>query len=117
MQCYARLYRALLGDGKTPVTPATEAAYQTRHVYNQFTILAPRRDELQAFLKGRSIGSEIYYPLPLHLQPCFADLGYDRGDFPVSERLASEALSLPINPEVSADDTEYICRLIQSFYA
>ena len=74
------------------------------------------RDELQAFLKEHGIGSEIYYPLPLHLQQCFADLGYKQGDFPVSERLAGEALALPVNPEVSAEDIAYVCDAIRAFY-
>jgi len=99
------------------VTPPVPAPYQTRHIYNQFSILCPRRDRLQAYLKESGIGTEIYYPLPLHLQACFAHLGYRAGDFPVSERLAGEALALPIHPELAPDQIEQICRTLKAFYA
>jgi dTDP-4-amino-4,6-dideoxygalactose transaminase len=71
---------------------------------------------LQAHLKNAGIGSEVYYPLPLHLQPCYADLGLKQGDFPVSEKLAVESLALPIHSELSADDVEYVCESVRSFY-
>jgi dTDP-4-amino-4,6-dideoxygalactose transaminase len=71
---------------------------------------------LQAYLKQQGIGSEIYYPLPLHLQPCYVDLGYRKGDFPVSEKLAAESLALPVHAELAADDIDYICDCIRSFY-
>jgi dTDP-4-amino-4,6-dideoxygalactose transaminase len=109
-------YRARLTELSVPVIPATPAPYQTRHVYNQFVIRGPRRDELQAHLKNAGIGSEVYYPLPLHLQPCYADLGLKQGDFPVSEKLAVESLALPIHSELSADDVEYVCESVRSFY-
>jgi dTDP-4-amino-4,6-dideoxygalactose transaminase len=107
-------YRALLAG--LPVIPADPAEYQTRHVYNQFVIRGPQRDALQAHLKAAGIGSEVYYPLPLHLQPCYEDLGYKQGDFPVSEKLAAESLALPIHSELAADDIEYICDTIRAFY-
>jgi dTDP-4-amino-4,6-dideoxygalactose transaminase len=110
-------YRAEIARLVLPVTAPAATAYQTRHVYNQFSIRCPQRDELQAFLKERGIGSEVYYPLPLHRQVCFASLGYRPGDFPVSERLAKEALSLPVNPEVSSEEIGYVCESIRSFYA
>jgi dTDP-4-amino-4,6-dideoxygalactose transaminase len=90
--------------------------YQTRHVYNQFVIRSARRDELQAYLKDRGIGSEVYYPLPLHLQPCYSDLGYGKGDFPVSERLAEDSLALPIHAELAAEDIDSISDAIRSFH-
>jgi dTDP-4-amino-4,6-dideoxygalactose transaminase len=109
----AALYRDRLD---APVTLPEPAVYQTHHIYNQFSIRCPRRDELQAYLKGQGIGTEIYYPLPLHLQACFAGLGYREGDFPVSEQLAREALALPIYPELAEEDIEQICRAIRTFY-
>jgi UDP-2-acetamido-2-deoxy-ribo-hexuluronate aminotransferase len=69
------------------------------------------------YLKEQGIGSEVYYPLPLHLQPCYAFLGYKPGDFPVSEQLAAESLALPIQSELGSDDIEYVCHAIQRFYA
>jgi dTDP-4-amino-4,6-dideoxygalactose transaminase len=113
----AALYRQTITRLGLPVAAPPPADYQTRHVYNQFVIRAIDRDRLQAFLKERGIGTEVYYPLPLHLQRCFAELGYKAGDFPVSEQLASEALALPVNPEVSAEDIAYVCESILAFYA
>ncbi len=113
----AETYRETITRLGLPIHAPVATAYQTRHVYNQFVVRCPDRDKLQAHLKQHQIGCEVYYPLPLHLQKCFADLGYRPGDFPVSERLATEALSLPVNPEVSGEDIEYVCRTIQAFYA
>jgi dTDP-4-amino-4,6-dideoxygalactose transaminase len=108
-------YRAQLASA--PVIVPRPRDYQTRHVYNQFSIRSARRDQLQTYLKNRGIGSEVYYPLPLHLQPCYADLGYRKGDFPVSERLAEESLALPIHAELAAEDINYIGEAIRSFHA
>jgi dTDP-4-amino-4,6-dideoxygalactose transaminase len=113
----AALYSKLLSAAKIPVRPPVVQAYQTRHVYNQYVVRCEQRDRLQGHLKDRGIGSEVYYPLSLHLQECFADLGHKAGDFPVSERASEEVLALPVNPEVSAEDVAYICQTIQSFYA
>jgi len=110
-------YRAQLAQLSVAVVPPQPRDYQTRHVYNQFAIRSARRDELQAYLKKHGIGSEVYYPLPLHLQPCYGDLGYRKGDFPVSERLAEESLALPIYAELSTDDIDYIVDAIRSFHA
>jgi dTDP-4-amino-4,6-dideoxygalactose transaminase len=74
-----------------------------RHIYHLYTIRTKYRDELSAYLKTYGISSEIYYPLPLHLQECFSDMGFKSGDFPQSERAAKETLSLPIYPELSED--------------
>ena len=112
----AERYRAQFSKLSVPVIPAVPASYQTRHIYNQFVIRCSRRDALQAFLKQQGIGSEVYYPLPLHLQPCYADLGYKQGDFPVSEKLAAESLALPIYGELVADDIDHVCETIRSFY-
>ena len=116
-QIHAEQYRTQLAKLSVPVIPAEPTQYQTRHVYNQFVIRGPERDDLQAHLKKQGIGSEVYYPLPLHLQPCYSSLGYKQGDFPVSEKLAAEALALPIHAEIVAEDIDYICESIRSFYA
>lgn len=81
-----------------------------------FNILAPRRDELATYLKEKGIGTSIYYPKPLHLQKCFAYLGYKEGDFPVAERVSKQVLALPIFPELLDDEVEYVCDSIKSFY-
>jgi dTDP-4-amino-4,6-dideoxygalactose transaminase len=111
----ADIYREQLASA--PITLPQPRDYQTRHVYNQFSIRSARRDELQTHLKNNGIGSEVYYPLPLHLQPCYADLGYQKADFPVSERLAEESLALPIHSELTAEDIDYICDAIRAFDA
>ena len=113
----ADLYRARLAELSIPVTAATAANYQTRHIYNQFVIRSDRRDALQAHLKDHGVGSEVYYPQPLHLQPCYAFLGHKPGDYPVSERLAAESLALPIHSDLGAGDIDYVCQTIQAFYA
>ncbi|MHB1418853.1 MAG: DegT/DnrJ/EryC1/StrS family aminotransferase, partial [Bacillota bacterium] len=86
------------------------------HTYNQYTIRVPYRDELQNYLKERGIGTAIYYPLPLHLQPSFSDLGYKQGDFPEAEKACSEVISLPIFPELTAKQQECVIRTIRLFY-
>lgn len=110
-------YRSQLAKISAPVEPAAPTAYQTRHVYNQFVIRCSNRDGLQVYLRSQGVGSEVYYPLPLHLQPCFADLGYKKGDFPVSEKLAAASLALPVHAELAAEDVDYICHCIRSYYA
>jgi dTDP-4-amino-4,6-dideoxygalactose transaminase len=110
----AELYRTQLNG--SPVHFPAPAPYQTRHTYNQFVIRAECRDALKTHLTDAGIGSEIYYPLPLHLQQCFAYLGYRKGDFPVSEKIAMESLALPIYPELRPDDIAYVSTQIRSFY-
>ena len=113
----ADLYRKLLAELQVPVVAPQAAPFTTRHIYNQFTIRCGQRDALQAYLKQNGIGTEIYYPLPLHLQTCFSNLGYHAGDLPLSEQAAAEALSVPIYPELPAEDIEQVCRTIQAFYS
>lgn len=87
-----------------------------RHIFNQYTIRCSRRDELMDFLKRRGVGSEIYYPAPLHLQECFAHLGYKPGDLPATERASRECLSLPIYPELTEEMRQYVVEKIAEFY-
>lgn len=113
----ADLYRKLLAEAGAGVIAPQAAPYQTRHIYNQFVIRCRDRNGLQVNLKEAGVGTEVYYPMPLHLQKCFADLGYKAGDFPISEKLAEEVLALPANPDVSGEDIRYICRTLAAFYA
>jgi dTDP-4-amino-4,6-dideoxygalactose transaminase len=87
------------------------------HVFHQYVIRAPRRDELRQYLTDRQVGSEIYYPLPLHQQTSLAGLGYKHGDFPFSEAAADEVLALPMYPELREDEQQTVVETIASFYA
>jgi dTDP-4-amino-4,6-dideoxygalactose transaminase len=86
------------------------------HVYNQFTVRAPQRDELRTFLKEKGVGTEVYYPLPMHLQNCYRDLGHQKGAFPLSERAAEEVLSIPIYAELTEAQQCYVVEMIAEFY-
>ena len=88
-----------------------------RHVFHQYVIRAERRDDLRKFLAGRKIATEIYYPLPLHLQPVFSDLGLKSGDLPVAEQAAKEVLALPMFPELSDDEMRCVVESIADFYS
>ncbi len=87
------------------------------HVFHQYVIRAQSRDELRRFLGERKIGSEIYYPIPLHLQPCFTYLGYREGDLPESERAAREVLALPMFPELTEGEQKWVVESIAEFYS
>lgn len=112
----AEHYRRLLGEAGLPLTLPEPASYQTRHVYNQFVIRCAERDRLKAWLQENGVGTEVYYPLPLHMQPCYKDLGYQEGDFPESEKAAHETLAFPVHSALAVEDVESVCHLIQQFY-
>ena len=95
--------------------PRTDPANE--HIFNQYTIRVPRRDELQAHLKARGIGNSIYYPLSLHLQPCFAHLGYAKGSLPVSEAATEQVVSLPVYPELTEAQQQTVIDAVRGFYA
>ncbi len=86
------------------------------HIYNQFVICVRDRDGLQAFLKEQGIGTEVYYPLPLHLQECFKDLGYSKGDFPNAEQASADSLAIPVYPELSAAEQQHLVGQIAQFF-
>jgi len=99
-----------------PVEPYAQCGLVNHHIYNQFVIRAPKRDELRQHLQKNRIGSEIYYPLPLHLQECYAELGWREGDFPEAERAARESLALPIFPELTREQQAFVVETIRGFY-
>lgn len=111
----AAIYRKLFSDaGLTSVQLPVEK--QNRHIYNQFVIrVRDRRDELRRYLQENGVGTEVYYPVPLHLQECFAYLHYQEGDFPNSELAARQTLALPIYPELTEDQQAYIVEKITEF--
>ena len=110
-QANARRYDQLLK--KTGIGVPTVVT--NRHIFNQYVIRNAERDDLQAFLKERGVGTEVYYPLPLHLQECFAYLGHKRGSFPQSEAAALETLAIPIHPELTRDQVEFVAECIEEF--
>lgn len=96
-------------------TPVEKEGYY--HVYHQYTLRVSNRDKLQAYLKEQGIATMIYYPLPLHIQPVFKDLGYSEGDLPETEKATKEALSLPMYPELKREDQDYVIAKILEFYS
>ena len=109
----AGLVGATTADGV--VLPFTDP--RAGHVFHQYVIRAPRRDALREYLTGLSIGSEVYYPQPLHMQESLRFLGYKQGDFPVSERAAAEVLALPMYPELRVEELDSVVEAIRRFYA
>jgi dTDP-4-amino-4,6-dideoxygalactose transaminase len=87
------------------------------HIFHQYTLRVPRRNELQAALKAKGIGNAVYYPLALHLQPCFAHLGYQPGALPVSEAATDSVISLPIYPELTREQQDAVIDAVLEFYA
>ena len=111
----ARQYTEAFTGHADVCPPAIDPAND--HIFHQYTIRVPRRNELQAHLKAKGIGNAIYYPLPLHLQPCFAHLGYQRGRLPASEAAMDTVISLPIYPELTRDQQDAVIDAVLGFYA
>jgi dTDP-4-amino-4,6-dideoxygalactose transaminase len=109
---YRTLFRAagLEGAVALPFEPADRT-----HIFNQFVLRTPERDALKQHLDANGIGNEIYYPVPFHLQPCFADLGYRRGAFPHAERAADECLAIPVYGELTLAQQETVVAAIAQF--
>jgi dTDP-4-amino-4,6-dideoxygalactose transaminase len=112
----AKVYSECLKDIGEVETP--RVCERRKHIYHQYTIRIKngRRDELQKFLKKREIATKVYYPLSLHLQECFYDLEYRKGDLPISEKATGEVLSLPVFPELTEDEIAYTCDSIKDFF-
>lgn len=111
---HAAYYNQAFSSVERIQTPYTEPG--NLHIYNQYVIRVPKRDELQAYLKEHHIGNAIYYPISLHLQECFEYLGYKAGDFPESEKAAVETLALPVYPELTQEQQDYVIETIGNFY-
>ena len=113
----ASKYRKLFADSGIDDVIKLPVEKEDRHIYNQFVIcVKDKRDDLRLFLNEGGVGTEIYYPIPMHLQECFLDLNYKKGDFPVAEHAALHTLALPIYPELSDDQLTYVVEKIAAFY-
>jgi len=113
----AQKYRALFSHARLEDVVELPVEKEDRHIYNQFVIrVKERRDDLRGYLSDAGIGTEVYYPVPLHLQDCFSDLGYKKGDFPQAEHAALHTVALPIYPELSDDQIEYVVEKIKAFF-
>ena len=110
----AEYYNAAFAGSSDVRTPFIDPANVS--IYNQYTLRAARRDALQEHLKGKGIGNSVYYPLPLHLQPCFEYLGYSEGAFPESEKAALEVISLPVYPELEQSQLDEVIEAVREFY-
>lgn len=113
-QRHAARYTAAFSGHPEICPPHVDPANE--HIFHQYTLQVPRRDQLQAYLKSKGIGHAVYYPLALHLQPCFAYLNYGRGSLPVTEAAMDSVLSLPIYPELTRAQQDAVIETVQSFY-
>lgn len=124
-QTHAQKYEQLFKDSglmnkveiRLPETVYKSSGVKNFHIYNQFVMGVPKRDDLRAFLKEKGIGSEVYYPVPFHLQECFTGLGYQHGDFPVAERACKELIAIPVFPELKSYQQEYVVSTVKEFYS
>ncbi len=111
---YDRLFEDIDHQGLGISLPFTQ--YENRHIFNQYVIRAPRRDELRESLQNHGIGTDVYYPLPLHVQQCYGHLGYRVGDFPISEEASRSVLALPVFPEITPEEQHWVVERIGAFY-
>lgn len=118
-ETYNKLFvdAGLTGDGDASPIELPYTVPGNRHIFNQYVIRAKDRNNLRDFLKANGIGTEVYYPIPLHLQECFSNLGHKEGDFPESKKAAKETLALPIYPELTPQQQEYVGNKIKVFYS
>ena len=110
---YDRLFKA---KGLASMVSTPEVDPDNRSIYNQYVVRVKKRDVLRSHLSAKGVGTEIYYPVPLHLQKCFSEFGYKRGSLPVSEKAARETVALPIYPELTAREQQYVVDTIGEFY-
>ena len=110
---HAQMYCDQLRD--CPVILPTEAEY-AESVYHLFVIRTDKRDELNNYLSERGVTAGIHYPIPIHLQPAYQNLGYTKGDLPITEQYGDEILSLPMYPELVPEQIDYVCRTIKDFF-
>ena len=116
-QANAMKYRELFSQAGLDKTIHLPLEKENRHIYNQFVVMVPdKRDDLRGFLAQAGIGTEVYYPVPLHLQECFRYLGYQPGDFKVAEKAALHSLAIPIYPELSNEQLEYVVDTFKAFF-
>jgi dTDP-4-amino-4,6-dideoxygalactose transaminase len=115
---HAELYKTLFAAaGLTNIFVLPSTPERRTHVYNQFVIRVPRREELRPFLDSEGIPTDVYYPSPLHVQPAFSYLGYEHGSFPEAEKASKEVLALPVYPELPRQDQERVVNTISDFYS
>jgi dTDP-4-amino-4,6-dideoxygalactose transaminase len=112
----AAYYSEKLNDKLSNIIQTPVEKEGNYHVFHQYTLRVPNRDRLQSYLKEHGVATMIYYPMPLHVQPVFKDLGYQDGDLPETEKAAKEAISLPMYPELKKSDQDYIIEKVLDFY-